>query len=50
MPDAKNKFICEKELLLTIADNTKFLENEVISQNAQKIIELCRKIKKIELN
>ena len=46
MPDAKNKFICEKELLLTIADDTKFLENEVISQNAQKIIELCRKNKK----
>ena len=46
MPDAKNKFNCEKELLSNIADDTKFLENEVISQNAQKIIELCRKNKK----
>ena len=46
MPDAKNKFICEKELLSNIADDAKFLENEVISQNAQKIIELCRKNKK----
>ena len=50
MPNAKHKFICEKELLSNIADETNFLENKVISQNAQKIIELCRKNKKTELS
>ena len=43
MLEAKNKFICEKKLLLSLSDKTKFLENKEISKNAQKIIDLCRK-------
>ena len=43
MLEAKNKFICEKKLLLSLSDKTKFLKNKEISKNAQKIIDLCRK-------
>jgi Proline dehydrogenase len=45
MLEAKNKFICEEKLLLSLSDETKFLEDKEISKNAQKIIELCRKNK-----
>ena len=48
MLEAKNKFICEEKLLLSLSDETKFLEDKEISKNAQKIIELCRKNKVIE--
>ena len=41
MLEAKNKFICEEKLLLSLQDETKFLEDKEISKNAQKIIELC---------
>ena len=46
MLSAKNKFICEEKLLSSLSDETKFLEKEIISKNAQEIIELCRKNKK----
>ena len=45
MLEAKNKFICEEKLLLSLSDETKFLEDKEISKNAKKIIELCRKNK-----
>ena len=45
MLEAKNKFICEEKLLLSLSDETKFLDDKEISKNAQKIIELCRKNK-----
>ena len=45
MLEAKNKFICEEKLLSSLSDETKFLENEDISKNAKKIIDLCRKNK-----
>ena len=46
----KNKFICENDLLLSLSKDTNFLEEKSISDNAQSIIELCRKIKTIEQN
>ena len=45
MLEAKNKFICEEKLLSSLSDKTGFLENEDISKNAKKIIDLCRKNK-----
>ncbi len=41
----KNKFICENDLLLSLSKDTNFLEEKSISDNAQSIIELCRKNK-----
>jgi RHH-type proline utilization regulon transcriptional repressor/proline dehydrogenase/delta 1-pyrroline-5-carboxylate dehydrogenase len=45
MLEAKNKFISETELLSTILKETNFLDNKVISKDAEKIIKLCRKNK-----
>ena len=42
MLEAKNKFISETELLSTILKETNFLDNKVISKDAEKIIKLCR--------
>ena len=36
MLEAKNKFICEKKLLLSLSDKTKFLENKEISNQLIK--------------
>ena len=42
MLEAKNKFISETELLSTILKETNFLDDKVISKDAEKIIKLCR--------
>ena len=45
MLEAKNKFISETKLLSSLLKETNFLDNKVISKDAEKIIELCRKNK-----
>ena len=45
MLEAKNKFISETKLLSSLSKETNFLDNEVISKDAEKIIKLCRKNK-----
>ena len=46
MLNANNKFISDTEFLSSISDQTKFLDEESISNNAKLIIDLCRKNKK----
>ena len=46
MLKVNNKFISENELLLSICNETKFLENSSISNDARLIIDLCREDKK----
>ena len=45
MLEAKNKFISESKLLSELSEETKFLEEVSISNNAQTIIDLCRQNK-----
>ena len=45
MLKVKNKFVCENELLSSLSNETRFLSDERISRNAEKIINLCRKNK-----
>jgi RHH-type proline utilization regulon transcriptional repressor/proline dehydrogenase/delta 1-pyrroline-5-carboxylate dehydrogenase len=45
MLEAKNKFISETKLLSSLLKETNFLDNKVISKDAEKIIKLCRKNK-----
>ena len=45
MLQAKNKFICEQELISSLSNKTSFLKDKEISENAEKIIKLCRKNK-----
>ena len=45
MLKVKNKFVCENELLSSLSNETRFLSDERISQNAEEIINLCRKNK-----
>ena len=46
MLKANNKFISDAELLSNLSDETLFLEEALISDNAKEIIDLCRKSKK----
>ena len=45
MLEAKNKFISETKLLSSLSKETNFLDNKVISKDAEKIIKLCRENK-----
>ena len=45
MLEAKNKFISESKLLSELSEETKFLKEVSISNNAQTIIDLCRQNK-----
>ena len=45
MLKVKNKFVCENELLSSLSNETRFLTDERISRNAEKIINQCRKNK-----
>ena len=46
MLNANNKFISDAKFLSSISDQTKFLDEASISNNAKLIIDLCRKNKK----
>ena len=46
MLNINNKFVSETKLLSKISNETKFLEEVSISQNAKSIIDLCREDKK----
>tara|TARA_B100001175_G_scaffold240530_1_gene206875 strand:+ start:14629 stop:17670 length:3042 start_codon:yes stop_codon:yes gene_type:complete len=46
MLKANNKFISDTELLSSLSDETSFLDEASISDNAKEIIDLCRESKK----
>ena len=46
MLKANNKFISDTELLSSLSDETSFLDETSISDNAKEIIDLCRESKK----
>ena len=39
---SKNKFLSESELIPSLIEDTSFLEDQSISENAKKIIDACR--------